>query len=130
MNQAQKWNTSFQNPGIFIEVNTLTLDKKGLVKSNFERDQKFNKNPAFLKDNIEKEDPVTRCMDVYKANIQSDGSLENLKLRIVVIVEVDLQNKETIGENWSPTESMRTLKYLLAGDSKHKPRVQQLDFIR
>ena len=31
-------------------------------------------------------------MDVYKAKIQSDGSLDKLKLRIVV--RGDLQNKE------------------------------------
>ena len=29
-------------------------------------------------------EPVTSCMDVYKAKIQSDGSLDKLKLRIVV----------------------------------------------
>ena len=31
-----------------------------------------------------KGDPVTPYMDVYKANIQSDGSFEKLKLRILV----------------------------------------------
>ena len=31
------------------------------------------------------------CMDVYKAEIQSDESLDKLKLRIMV--RVDLQNK-------------------------------------
>ena len=31
-----------------------------------------------------KGEPVTPCMDVYKAKIQSDGSLEKLKLIIVV----------------------------------------------
>ena len=34
---------------------------------------------------------VTACMDVYKAKIQSDGSLDKLKLRI--LVRRDLQNK-------------------------------------
>ena len=29
-------------------------------------------------DDPEKGDPVTTCMYVYKANIQSDGSLQNL----------------------------------------------------
>ena len=29
-------------------------------------------------------EPVTPCMDVYKSKIQSDGSLDNLKLRTVV----------------------------------------------
>ena len=46
-------------------------------------------------------EPVTPCMDVYKAKIQSDGSLDKLKLRIVV--RGDLQNKEMVGDTWSPT---------------------------
>ena len=40
-----------------------------------------------------------------------------------------LQNKELVGDNWSPTASMRTLKYFLANTSKHKARAHQLDFI-
>ena len=72
-------------------------------------------------------EPVTPCMDVYKPKIQSDGSLDKLKLGIVV--KGDLQNKEMVGDTWSPTESMRTLKYFLADAEKHKLRVHQLDFI-
>ena len=67
-------------------------------------------------------------MDVYKAKIQSDGSLVKLKLRI--LVRGDLQNKEMVGDTWSPTAFMRTLKYLLADAAKHKARVHQLYFIR
>ena len=66
-------------------------------------------------------------MDVYKAKIQSDESLDKLKVRIVV--RGDLQNKEMVGYTWSPTTSMRTLKYYLADATKHKARVHQLDFI-
>ena len=66
-------------------------------------------------------------MDVYKAKIQYDGSLDKLKLGI--LVRVDLQNKEMVGDNWSPTASMRTLKCFLADAAKHKARVHQLDFI-
>ena len=66
-------------------------------------------------------------MDVFKAKIQSDGSLDKRKLRIVV--RVDLHNKEMVGDTWAPTASMRTLKYLLADAYKHKARVLQLDFI-
>ena len=66
-------------------------------------------------------------MDVYKAKIQSDGILDKLKLRVVVIGY--LQNKEMVGYTWSPTSSMRTLKYFLADAAKHKARVHQLDFI-
>ena len=50
-----------------------------------------------------------------------------IKLRIVV--RGDLQNKELFGDTWSPTASMRTLKYFLADATKHKARVRQLDLI-
>ena len=66
-------------------------------------------------------------MDVYKSKIQSDGSLDKLKLRI--LVRGDLQNKEMVGDTWSPTASMRTLKCFLADAAKNKVRVHQLDFI-
>ena len=63
-------------------------------------------------------------MDVYKAKIQSDGSLDKFKLRIVVIG--DMQNKEMVGDTWSPTASMRTLNYFLADAAKYIARVHQL----
>ena len=66
-------------------------------------------------------------MDSYKAKIQSDGSLDKLKLRIVV--RGDLQNKEMVEDTCSPTASMRNLKDFLSDTSKHKVRVHQLDFI-
>ena len=66
-------------------------------------------------------------MNVYKAKIQSDGSLDKLKLRIVG--RGDLQNKEMVGDTWSPTASMRNLKYFLADTAKHEARVHHLDFI-
>ena len=34
-----------------------------------------------------------------------------------------------VGDNWSPTASMRNLKYFLADATKHKAIVHQLDFI-
>ena len=46
-------------------------------------------------------------MDIYKANSLSDGSLDKLKLKIVV--RGDLQNKYLIGDTVSPTASMRIL---------------------
>ena len=73
------------------------------------------------------DEPVTPCMDVYKSKIQSDGNLDKLKLRIVV--RGDLQNKEMIGDTWSSTASMKTLKYFLEDAAKHKARVHQLYFI-
>ena len=61
-------------------------------------------------------------MDVFKAKIQSDGSLDKLKLKIVV--RGDLQNKEMVRDTWSPTASMGTLEYFLADAAKHKARLQ------
>ena len=66
-------------------------------------------------------------MDVYKETFQSDGSFDRLKFRIVV--RVDLQNRELVGDTLTPTAYMRTLKYFLADSTKHKARVNQLDFI-
>ena len=40
-----------------------------------------------------------------------------------------LQNKELVVDTWSPTASMKTLKYFLEDAAKHKARVHQLDFI-
>ena len=52
-------------------------------------------------------------MDVYKAKIQSDRSLDKLKYRIVV--RGDLQIKEMVGDNWSTTATMRTLLSWILG---------------
>ena len=41
-------------------------------------------NRTFLVEDPEKYEPVTPFMDVYKAKIQFDDSIEELKLRIVV----------------------------------------------
>ena len=45
------------------------------------------------------------------------------------MVRGDLQNKEMVVDTWSPTASMRTLKYFLADAAKHKARVHQLDLV-
>ena len=66
-------------------------------------------------------------MDFYKAKIQSDGSLDKIKLRIVI--RRDLQKNELVRDNWSPTDPMWTLKYFLADANNHKAVVHQLDFI-
>ena len=73
-------------------------------------------NQTFRIEDPNESEPVTPCMDVYKAKIQSDGSLDKLKFRIVV--RGDLQNKEMDGDTWSLTASMRTLKYFLADATK------------
>ena len=84
-------------------------------------------NKTFLVPNQEKGEPVTPCMDVYESKIESDGSLDKLQLRNVVIG--DLQNKELVGDTWSPTASIRILKYFLADAVNHKAKVHQLYFI-
>ena len=61
-----------------------------------------------------------------QGKIKSYGSLDKLKL--VIVVRGDFQNKEIIGYTWSPTASMRILKYFLVDYSKHKSILHQLDF--
>ena len=70
---------------------------------------------------------MTPCMDVYKEKIQSDGSLEKLKL--IFLVRGDPHNKDLIGYTWSLTALMRTLKYFLSDAVKDKEILHQLDFI-
>ena len=82
---------------------------------------------TFLVEDPEKDEPVTPCMDVYKAKIPYDGSL--YKLNLISVVRGDINNKELVGDTWSPTASMRTLKYLLSDATKQKARVHQLYFI-
>ena len=97
--------------------------KKPWLKATIKDIKDLNNNQTFLIEYQNEVEPVTSCMDVYKAKIHSDGSLEKLKLRIVV--RGDLQNKEMVGDNWSPTASMRTLKYFLADAAKHKSGFHQ-----
>ena len=101
--------------------------RKTWLKATLKEIKNVINNQTFLIEEPKDGEPVTPCMDVYKAKIQSDGSLDKLNLRIVV--RGDLQNKEMVGDTWSPTASMRTLNYFLADADKHKTRVHQLDFI-
>ena len=101
--------------------------KKPWLKVTQKEIKNIINNQTFLIEDQNEGKPVTPCMDVYKANIQSYGSLDKLKLRIVV--RGYLQNKEMVGDTWSPKASMSTLKYFLSDEAKHKSRVHQLDFI-
>ena len=56
------------------------------------------KNQTFLVQQPENGEPVTPCMDVYKPKIQSDGSLD--KLRLIILVRGNLQDKELVGDTW------------------------------
>ena len=103
------------------------MTRETLDKANLKKIKNLINNNYFIVEDQNKDEPMTPCMYVYKAKIQSDGSLDKLKLRIMFIG--DLQNKELVGDTWSPTASMRSLKYFLADATKHKARVHQLDFI-
>ena len=70
----------------FEEVTRLNPDiRNPWLKKTSKDIQNLFKNQTFLVDELEKGEPVTPCMYVYKENIQSDVSLDKLKLRIVVI---------------------------------------------
>ena len=77
-------------------------------------------------DEMREGEDSTPVMEIFKVKINSDGSLDKLKTRIVV--RGDLQNGVT-EDKWSPTASFRSLKMFLAHASHLKARVKQLDFI-
>ena len=80
----------------FAEVNILSDDiKKPWLKATQNQIKNIINNRTFLVQEPEKGEPVTPCMDVYKAKIQSDGSLDKLKLRIVVIGYIKNKNLVT-----------------------------------
>ena len=115
-------------PRNFSEVTKLSGDiNKTWLKATQKGIKNLINNQTFLVKEPENGETVTPCMDVYKDKIQSDGSLYNLKL--IIVVRVDLQNKELVGYTWSKTSSMSNLKYFLADSAKHKARVHQLYFI-
>ena len=69
----------------FSEVTRLPSDfKKAWLKVTLKDIKHLTINQTFLVDYPAKGYPVTPYMDVYKANIQSDGSLDKLNLIILV----------------------------------------------
>ena len=79
-------------PRNFAEVTKLSENiKKPWLKANPKEIKNLIKNQTFLLEDQNEGEPVTPCMDVYTAKIKCDGSLDKLKLRIVV--RGDLQNK-------------------------------------
>ena len=79
-------------PRNFAEVSKLSyiMNKPWLNAAQKETKNIIN-NQNFLVQEPEMDEPLTPCMDVYKAKIQSNGSLDKLKFRILVIGY--LQNK-------------------------------------
>ena len=79
-------------PKNFAEVTILSKNiRKPWLKANLKEINNLINNQTFIIEDPKDGEPVTPCMDVYKAKIQSDGSLDKLKFRIVV--RGDLQNK-------------------------------------
>ena len=88
-------------PRNFAELKKLSENiRKTWLKATLKEIKNLINNQNFLVEDQNEGEPVTPCMDVYKANIQSDGSLDKLKLRIVV--RGDFQNKEMFGDTWLP----------------------------
>ena len=115
-------------PRNFSEVKKMSDDiKKPWLQATLKDIKNIINNRNLLIEYPDKDDPVTPCMDVYKAKIQSYGSLDKIKL--IIVVRGDLQNKELVVDSWSPTASMRTMKYFLVDATKHKARFHQLYFI-
>ena len=109
-------------PRNFSEVTKFSDDiKKTWLKANLKDIKNLINNRTFIVEDPEKYEPVTPFMDVYKAKIQSYGSLNKLKL--IIVVRGYIQNKELVGDHWSPTAYMSTLKYFLVDAAKHKSRV-------
>ena len=72
-------------PRNFSEVTKLSDDiKKPWLKATLKKIKNLINNQTFLIEDPDKDEPVTLCMDVYKAKIQYDVSLDKHKLRIVV----------------------------------------------
>ena len=79
-------------PRNFSEVKKLWDNiKKPWLKATLKDIKNLINNQTFLIEYQNEGEPVTPCMDVYKAKIQSDGSLDKLKL--IIVVRGDLQNK-------------------------------------
>ena len=79
-------------PRNFAEVKKLSENiRKPWLKATLKEIKNLINNQTFMIEDPKGGEPVTPCMDVYKAKIQFDGSLNKPKLRIVV--RGDFQNK-------------------------------------
>ena len=71
-------------PRYFAEVKLSDYINKPRLKATLKEINNLINNYTFLIEDQNEGEPVTPCMDLNKAKIQSDGSLDILKLRIVV----------------------------------------------
>ena len=58
--------------------------KKTCLKATLKDIKSLINNQTFIFEDPERDEPVTSCIDVHKAKIQYDGSLDKLKLIILV----------------------------------------------
>ena len=71
-------------PRNFDEVTELSNNiKKPRPKKILEEIKNSINSQNFIVEDPEKDEPVTPCMDVYKAKIQSVGSLDKVTLRVL-----------------------------------------------
>ena len=71
------------DPRNFSEATRSSDDiRKIWIKATLKEINNLINNYNFLVQDPDKGEPVTSCMDFYKAKIQSDGSLDKLKLII------------------------------------------------
>ena len=87
MNLVHNFPISFHKPEPrnFAEVIKLSNDtKKPWLKETKMYIKNLIINQTFLVEDSNKCEPVTTCMDVYKAKIQFDGSIDKFKSRIEV----------------------------------------------
>ena len=71
-------------PKNFAEVTKLAENiRKPWLKAALKEIKNIINNQTFMIEDPKDGEPVTPYMDVYKAKIQSDGSLDKLKLRIL-----------------------------------------------
>ena len=72
-------------PRNFAEVTKLSENiRKPWLKATLKEIKNLMNNQTLLIEDQNEGEPVTPCMDVYKAKIYYDGSLDKLKLRMVV----------------------------------------------
>ena len=76
----------------FDAVTKFSFDiRKPLLQVTLKEINNLINNQNFLIGDTDKDEPVTPCMGVYKAKIQSDGSIDKLKL--IIVIRGDLQHK-------------------------------------
>jgi hypothetical protein len=82
---------------------------------------------TFAIDTLKAGEISTPVMETFKVKVRSDGSLDKLKMQLVL--RGDLQDKNITEDKWSPSASFRSLKMFLAHAARLKARVKQLDFV-